>query len=137
MYESLTKYIPSIEKADGYGEWIIDREHAGTMEGPKQMPFVVYGGLAIAVEDAIYDFVDTHDEMQLTRYNEILEENGISWDIESMTDADVSCLDGKAVMALLLGAVRAERFCDGALLTFFKNGSILRWLQRLEELDGC
>ena len=137
MYESLTKYIPSIEKADGYGEWIIDREHAGTMEDPKQMPFVAYGELAIAVEDAIYDFVDTHDEMQLTRYNEILEENGISWGTESMAGADVSRLDGKAVMALLLGSVRAERFCDGALLAFFKNGSILRWLQRLEELDGC
>lgn len=38
-------------------------------------------------------------------------------------------------MALLLGAVRAERFCDGALLGFFEDGSIRRWLVRLREID--
>ena len=39
-------------------------------------------------------------------------------------------------MALLLGAVRAERFCDGALLGFFEDGSIRRWLLRLREIDN-
>jgi hypothetical protein len=48
----------------------------------------------------------------------------------------VSDLDGQAVMALLLGAVRAERFCDGALLGFFEDGSIRRWLLRLREIDN-
>lgn len=48
-----------------------------------------------------------------------------------MSGADVSELDGQAVMALLLGAVRAERFCDGALLGFFGDGSMRRWLLRL------
>lgn len=38
-------------------------------------------------------------------------------------------------MALLLGAVRAERFCDGALLDFFEDGSVKRWLLRLREID--
>ncbi len=44
--------------------------------------------------------------------------------------------DGICVMALLLGAVRTERFCDGALLGFFQKGSIQRWLERLKEIDG-
>lgn len=52
-----------------------------------------------------------------------------------MSGADVSELDGQAVMALLLGAVRAERFCDGALLGFFGDGSMIRWLLRLREID--
>lgn len=52
-----------------------------------------------------------------------------------MSGADVSELDGQAVMALLLGAVRAERFCDGALLDFFEDGSVKRWLLRLREID--
>ena len=38
-------------------------------------------------------------------------------------------------MALIIGAVRAERFCDGALLDFLDTGCILKWLQRLEEID--
>ena len=52
-----------------------------------------------------------------------------------MSGADVSELDGQAVMALLLGAVRAERFCDVALLGFFGDGSMRRWLLRLREID--
>ena len=39
-------------------------------------------------------------------------------------------------MALIMAAVRAERFCDGALKEFFENGSIEKWLLRLKELDG-
>ena len=53
-----------------------------------------------------------------------------------MSEADVSHLDGKCIMALIVGAVRAERFCDGALLGFFKDGSIKKWLMRLKEIDG-
>lgn len=52
-----------------------------------------------------------------------------------MSEADVSELDGQAVIALLLGAVRADRFCEGALLGFFEDGSVKRWLLRLKEVD--
>ena len=52
-----------------------------------------------------------------------------------MEGADVSALDGKTVMALLVGAVRAERFCDGALLGFLESGCIGRWLRRLRQID--
>ena len=87
------------------------------------------------VEQAIYAFVDKHPEYELTRYSDILERNGLSWDGRAMSKADVSKLDGQTVMALLLGAVRAERFCDGALLGFFEDGSVKRWLLRLREID--
>jgi hypothetical protein len=81
-------------------------------------------------------FMDSHPEFGLNRYQDILKENGLEWSTDSMSTADVSGLDGKAVMALLLGADRAERFCDGALLRFCRNGSILRWLTRLQEIDA-
>ena len=35
-------------------------------------------------------------------------------------------------MALLIGAVRAEKFCDGALLDFLKQGCIRNWLLELK-----
>ncbi len=72
----------------------------------------------------------------MKNYKRILAESGIAWDMKSMTEADVSGLDGRAVVALLLGAVRMERFCDGALLGFLENGSVGKWLARLGELDG-
>ena len=136
MYESLTKFIPFIEKADTYGEWFIDRKHTGTADDPWRMPFVNYSDVVNAFRSALGTFVDDHPNMQLTSYGEILEESGISWGFEPMENVDVSNFSSRTVMALLVGAVRAERFCDGALLHFFENGCITRWLQRLEEIDG-
>lgn len=52
-----------------------------------------------------------------------------------MNGANLDALDGKTIMALLMGAVRAERFCDGALLGYFKDGAITKRLKRLEEID--
>ena len=136
MFESLTKHLPAIENAEGFGSWVVDRESKGTMDDPITMPYVNYGMTVADVEQAIYDFVDEHPEYELTHYHDILERNGLEWDSQAMSGADVSELDGQAVMALLLGAVRAERFCDGALLGFFEDGSIRRWLLRLKEIDG-
>ena len=126
MFESLTKHLPAIENAEGFGNWVVDRK----------MPYVNYGTTVADVEQAIYDFVDEYPEYELTHYRGILERNGLEWGSQAMSGADVSELDGQAVMALLLGAVRAERFCDGALLGFFGDGSMRRWLLRLKEIDG-
>ena len=52
-----------------------------------------------------------------------------------MTTAVIENLDAKCILAMILGAIRAERFCDGALLGFLEEGSIARWLERLEALD--
>ena len=48
---------------------------------------------------------------------------------------DVSKLGEKTIIAMIVAAVRAEKFCDGALLNYLKNGSILKWLKRLQEVD--
>lgn len=136
MFESLTKHLTAIENAEGFGNWVVDRESKGTMNDPIKMPYVNYGATVADVEQAIYDFVDEHSEYELTHYHDILERNGLEWSSQAMSGADVSELDGQAMMALLLGAVRAERFCDGALLDFFEDGSMRRWLLRLKGIDG-
>lgn len=135
MYESLTRYLPEFDKVEGYGEWVIDHESKGTMDDPIQMPYVDYGPLVMGVYDAIYTFEEGHPEYGLNRYNDILDRNGLKWDGRMMSEADVSQLDGQAVTALILGAVRADRFCEGALLGFFEDGSMRRWLERLADLD--
>lgn len=58
--------------------------------------------------------------MELNRYGDILNQNGLKWGSKSMSTADVSNLDAQCIMALITGAVRAERFCDGACLDFSK-----------------
>lgn len=136
MFENLTRHLSAIEDAEGFGSWVVDRESKGTMDEPIKMSYVNYGTTVTDVERAIYDFVDEHPEYELTHYRDILERNGLKWDNQIMSEADISKLDGQAVMALLLGAVRAERFCDGTLLEFFENGSMKRWILRLREIDS-
>lgn len=135
MYEELTDILGELSQGE-YGNWIIDRENDGSPEHPIQMPYVSYSGIVEKFTDAVYTFVKSHPEYGLNRYGDILERNGIRWGSDSMDTVDVADKDGICVMALLLGAVRAERFCDGALLGFFKRGSIQRWLERLKEIDA-
>lgn len=136
MFESLTKFLPQLEKDQRYGDWIIDRESKGTMDDPITAPFVNYGETARGIEGAIYAFIDEHPEFDLTNYSGILEKNGLKGNGGSIADADASSLDGQTIMALLVRAVRAERFCDGALLDFFEGGYIQRWIERLQEIDN-
>lgn len=133
-FESLIKYLHLLED-DNIGTWIIDRENDGTPEHPIQMPFVNYTEMVHHFIDDVYDFEEKNKDFELTRYGDILEKNGLEWGSKSMSEANVSSLDGQCIMALIVGAVRAEHFCDGALLGFFKEGSIKKWLERLKEID--
>ena len=133
-FNVLTKYILMI-RPDSIGEWIVDTENDGTADHPIQMPFVAYSKLVDSFQEDLYYYCNENPEYEHTRYSETLEENNLKWSKESMQAADVSKLDPKCVIALLMGASRAERFCDGALLEFFNSGSILRWLNRLKEID--
>ena len=134
-FESLTQYLPKL-KDDSIGTWVIDRENDGTPERPIQMPYVNYSEMVDSFVMDVYAFMNDNKELELNRYGEILQQNGIEWGNVSMNNADVSNLDARCVLALIMGAVRAERFCDGALLGFFKDGSIRKWLERLKEIDG-
>lgn len=132
-FDILTKYMSMIQ-ADKIGEWIIDRENDGTSEHPVQMPFLDYSKMVRNFIDDIYVFEENNKDMELTRYGDILKENGIDWGMDSMKDADISNLNIQCVLALIMGAVRAERFCDGALFDFFKSGYILKCLERLSSI---
>lgn len=133
-YSALTKYI-NLLKNDNAGEWICDKENDGSSERPMHLPFVVYSITVDKLTDDIYKFAKESDEIVLSKYADILNANGIKWGYDSMMKADASGLDAQCILALLIASLRAERFCDGALLEFIKNGAVIRWLKRLQELD--
>lgn len=133
-FEMLTKYISKLGN-DSIGEWIIDKENDGSMEHPIQIPFIDYADMVCHFIDDVYTFEENNADMELTRYGDILKENGLEWGMDSMKQADVSALNAQCVLALIMGAVRAERFCDGALLSFFKTGCMLKWLERLQSFE--
>ncbi|MBQ8935457.1 MAG: hypothetical protein IJ049_03525 [Oscillospiraceae bacterium] len=134
MYEILTDFLPKLQDTP-YGEWIVDHKNDGSPEHPKQFPFVAYDRVVIDFHHAVYRFIEQHQELELTRYSEILEQANIEWETQSMRNADVTNLDGQTVMALIVGVICADCFCEGTLLKFFQDGSIARWLYRLRELD--
>lgn len=133
-YSALTKYI-NLLKNDNAGEWICDKKNDGSSERPIHVPFVSYSIAVNNLADDIYKFAKESNEIVPSKYAEILQANGIEWNYDSMIKADVSVLDAQCILALLIASLMAERFCDGALLEFIKNGAVIRWLKRLQELD--
>lgn len=133
-YSALTKYI-NLLKNDNAGEWICDKENDVSSERPMHFPFVSYSIAVHRLEDDIYKFAQESDEIVPSKYEKILQANGIEWNYDSMIKADVSVLDAQCILALLIASFRAERFCDGVLLGFIKSGAVIRWLKRLQKLD--
>lgn len=134
MFEQLTQLLPKLHE-DGYGKLIVDRESKGTPDDPIQLPLVAYSPVVNQLEKAIYAFVHENPDYELTKYSDIFESNGLEWSSRSMSEADVSNADGKLIMALLVGVLRADRFSEGTLLEFLKAGTVVRWLERLKEID--
>lgn len=133
-FELLTTYIQHLQE-DEIGVWFVDHENDGTPKHPIQLPYVHYSEIVQSFINDFYIFDENNKDMELTRYQQILNENEIEWNTESMKAVDVSSKNSQCVTALIMGTIRAERFSDGVLLDFFKSGHILKWLERLKELD--
>ncbi len=110
-FEQLTKYIPLVKNGN-IGEWAIDTNNDGTPEHPIQMPYVNYSEMVNAFREDLFRYCELHPELEHTKYIETLAASGLEWSGESMKAADVSALEPKCVIALLVGAVRAERFWE-------------------------
>ena len=132
-FDKLIGLLEPLE-TDSVGEWIIDKEHKGTEDDHIHFPYPKYTEVVNELIDAVYKFEDENPEYELTKYGELLKERGLEWGQRSMENADVSNMDAQGIMALLMGMVRAERFCDGAIMGMIKSGAVKKWLMRLQEL---
>ena len=91
--------------------------------------------LSIYLCEEFYQFSYNYPEYQLTSYESILERNGLKWDDAIMRSANEMSLDAQCILALIMGAIRANRFCEGTLLSLFEDGYIIKWLKRLKCID--
>lgn len=130
-FKSLTDYIPKLQSSDT-GKWYPENQSGdGSTEKPLQMPFVVYSDVIRELEKEMYRFDKEHPQYNLKEYRSILEECGVG----NLQTFDVTNAEEKVVLALILCVFRTERFCDGTIKEFLGNGCILRWLERLKEID--
>lgn len=125
MYEKFTAILPAI--AENPHHWW---RESGADDALSWSPVL----LSLYYE--IYAFADAHPQEHLNEYEKLLNAHGIVWSVESMSGADVQHLDGPTVMALLVGAARAEHYVAGSFTSLARNGSIERWIRRLAALDG-
>src|SRR5690606_7269803 len=124
-----------MSELESFGEWLINNENDGSLDDPIHFPYVNFNELVNMFVDEFYQFIESNHEYELTNYVSILQRKGMDWDNHCMRNANIKELDELSILALIMGAIRADRFCDGALLGFFKDGYILQWLKRLYELD--
>lgn len=133
-FDILTKYIPLIQ-TDNIGKSVVDKENNGTLEHPIQMPFVDYSPLVYEFIKDFYAFEEDNKDLDLTNYVNILKNNGLEWNLESIENTDISSLNAQCVLALIMHAIRSERFCNGELLNCFEKGYMLKWLKRLNSIE--
>ena len=122
-------------QSDGIGKWVVDTDNDGLLKHSIQMPFVDYSEIVRSFIDDVYFFEESNRNMILNRYEDILRKNHIDWTLESMTKADISNLNAQCILALIMGAIRAERFCEGFLLDLLNSGYIVNWLERLNSIE--
>lgn len=99
------------------------------------VPVLVYSDECMALSKAIHEFVNDNPEYNLKNYTEIIEKHIIDTRKVPLDEVDVTKMDETGVLALLVAAVRYERFCDGFYLNMLESGAVLRWLKRLEVID--
>lgn len=132
-FHLLTKYIVKFQEMASFGRWITDEGES--QDKPVQIPFVVYDDLVTMFIEEFYHFAELHPEYKLKNYHSIIESYGLDWEKESLEKVPLETLDEQCVLALMMGAIRADRFAEGALLDFFNEGFIVKWLRRLQEID--
>lgn len=132
MYESLTCFIEKL-KTDKYGEWYgFDKKKEGVLT----LPFVVHSVIVHKFIDAVYAFVDAHEEWNLKSYHKIIEKRCADFQVNNLKEIRVSELDGKTVVAGILSIIRGDRFCEGMLLSACEDGIMIGLLKRLKEIDN-
>lgn len=132
-FDKLIGLLESVE-TDSAGEWIIDKKYKGLEDDPIHFPYPKYTEVVNKLIDAVYEFEHENLEYELKKYEELLKERDLEWGQRSMENADVSNMDAQGVMALLMGMVRGERFCNGTIMEMIKSGTVKKWLLRLQEL---
>ena len=133
MFETLTSILPQLE--NGPFATVPEQTGDGSPENPFIMLHYEYSDAVDRLINESMFFVSSHEDMKLYDYAEIMHAAGIQLEGTALKKVDVSSLDGKTVMAMIVAVVRAERFCDGVLLDFCEDGCIQRWLERLKEID--
>ena len=121
-WQPLLALIPEIEKTSTFGAWAGgDRNEEGSI----QFPYCVPSTLVSKFLEIVYSIpiVISFDWMSWDEGKEMA--NDGSFDLDA-TDLVTKC-------KLITATVRSDRFCEGALVSAFRSGLILRVLKSIKK----
>ena len=123
-YQNLTQFLPYFAEGQSGGEWRGGKQ----ADGQVIMPYVAYN-------EKIGEFIQEFSRSELADhdYGEKMDARGW-WDESAMNAAiaEMSAEDGGTCITAIW---RRDRFSEGTILRFIKNGILAKLLARLKELD--
>lgn len=130
-HKVLTDHIKELTEIN-YGDWVFNGADSDDIIS---IPTISYNG---AVYRFLLDFelfTAKNSDIKYHNYEDILKKAKIKNSVEDFYNTTVSDLSADVILAMIIGILRKERFCEGILLDAFKNGYILKWLKRIKEID--
>ena len=104
----------------------------------KHIPDLTDGNLQKALVDFdkdLYDFASNNQEINLRDWPGILERNGLQ-PTPTPEVLDTTTMNAETVISLIFGLNRASQLNKGLELRYTENGAIVKWLQRLVDIDS-
>ncbi len=98
--------------------------------------FDQYKSIEWNLQKALCRFEMKHPELEMNRFIKTLEENDLEWSMNGMHAADVSKLNLKAILALLVGIFCSEKCIEESQYSFFQDKKIFECVERLKILNS-
>lgn len=123
-YQNLTQFLPYFAGGQSGGEWRGGKQ----ADGQVIMPYVAY-------DEKIEEFFEEFSRSELADrdYGEKMDARG--WWEESAMNAAIAEMSAEDVGTCITAIWRRDRFSEGTILRFIKNGILAKLLARLKELD--
>lgn len=132
-FSPLTCFLSVFSQMKDFGTWKFDESGKGTPEDPVQMPFIIYPDAVMDFIRVIHEFADEYKACDLHNYRMILKEYGL--ENTSLNQVETGKMYANGILALLMAAVRGERFNEGLLNSLLCHGKIQEWLKRLQDFE--
>ena len=100
------------------------------------MSFDQYKSIEWKLQKELCRFEMKHPELEMNRFIKTLEENDLEWSMNEMHAVDVSKLNLKAVLALLVGIFCSEKCIEESQCSFFQDKKIFQCIERLKILNS-
>ena len=123
-YQILTQFLPYFAEGQSGGEWRGGKQ----ADGQVVMPYVAYN-------EKIGEFIQEFSRSELADrdYGEKMDARG--WWDESAMNATIAEMSAEDVGTCITAIWRRDRFSEGTISRFIKNGILAKLLARLKELD--